>query len=204
MWGDDDAPPSAALGSPATQTDFETDPTASGLDPFTRAGIPAVGSCAVTQHDHPNVEKVAAALSEAGIRGEIRILPDAARTAVAAAEALGIEVGQIANSLVFSADGGPLLIMASGAHRVDTRKVALAHGYTSIKRADPAFVTAHSGQTIGGVAPTGHPSPLRTLVDTALAQYDEIWAAGGIAHAVFPLTYEELVRLTNGTPADVA
>jgi prolyl-tRNA editing enzyme YbaK/EbsC (Cys-tRNA(Pro) deacylase) len=159
---------------------------------------------------HPNVTAVQDVLDSAGARAggdapsRVRMLPDAVSTAVAAAAALGVEVGQIANSLIFDADGGPLLVLTSGAHRVDTAKVAALAGVSALKRATPDFVRTHTGQPIGGVAPVGHPSPLRTLVDTALEQYDEIWAAGGIPHAVFPTTYAELVRITSGTPAEVA
>ncbi len=144
------------------------------------------------------------ALDAAGANGRVRILPDAVHTAVAAAEALGVTVGQIANSLIFDADGDPLLVLTSGAHRVDTAKVAAALGVTQIRRATPEFVRQHTGQPIGGVAPLGHPKPVRTLVDTALEQYDEIWAAGGVPRAVFPTTFAELVRITAGTPAEVA
>lgn len=132
------------------------------------------------------------------------MLPDAVHTAAAAAEALDVVVGQIANSLIFAADGQPLLVLTSGAHRVDTAKVAALIGATALTKAGPEFVREHTGQPIGGVAPLGHPKPVRTLVDTDLAQYDEIWAAGGIPHAVFPTTYAELVRLTAGRPAEVA
>jgi prolyl-tRNA editing enzyme YbaK/EbsC (Cys-tRNA(Pro) deacylase) len=159
---------------------------------------------------HPNVTTVQDALDAAGARdgggapSRVRMLPDAVTTAVAAAAALGVEVGQIANSLVFSADGRPLLVMTSGAHRVDTARVAALVGVAKLTRATPDFVREHTGQPIGGVAPLGHPKPLQTLVDTALAAYDEIWAAGGIPHAVFPTSYAELVRLTAGTPTEVA
>ncbi len=159
---------------------------------------------------HPNVRMVQDALVAAdtvGGTGEpsiIQILPDAVTTAAAAAAALGVEVGQIANSLVFAADGDAVLIMTSGAHRVDTAKVAALLGVSALKRATPDFVRDHTGQAIGGVAPLGHPKPLRTLVDTALGAFDEIWAAGGIPHAVFPTTYAELVRITGGTPTEVA
>ena len=132
------------------------------------------------------------------------VLPDAVTTAAAAAAALGVEVGQIANSLVFDADGAPLLVLTSGAHRVDTGKVAALIGAERVRRASPDFVRAATGQAIGGVAPVGHPAPLRTLVDRALEQYAEVWAAGGIPHAVFPTTYAELVTVTGGEPADVA
>jgi prolyl-tRNA editing enzyme YbaK/EbsC (Cys-tRNA(Pro) deacylase) len=153
---------------------------------------------------HPNVRAVQEALSLAGARGEIRMLPDAVHTAAAAAAALGVEVGQIANSLIFDADSEPLLVLTSGAHRVDTAKVANLIGATAVRRATPEFVREHTGQAIGGVAPVGHPKPIRTLVDTALAGYDVVWAAGGIPHAVFPTTFDELVRVTTGTPAGVA
>jgi prolyl-tRNA editing enzyme YbaK/EbsC (Cys-tRNA(Pro) deacylase) len=153
---------------------------------------------------HPNVRAVQEALSLAGARGEIRMLPDAVHTAAAAAAALGVEVGQIANSLIFDADSEPLLVLTSGAHRVDTAKVANFIGATAVRRATPEFVREHTGQAIGGVAPVGHPKPIRTLVDTALAGYDVVWAAGGIPHAVFPTTFDELVRVTTGTPAGVA
>jgi prolyl-tRNA editing enzyme YbaK/EbsC (Cys-tRNA(Pro) deacylase) len=153
---------------------------------------------------HPNVRAVQEALALAEARGEIRMLPDAVHTAAAAAAALGVEVGQIANSLVFDADSEPLLVLTSGAHRVDTARVAGLVGATAVRRATPEFVREHTGQAIGGVAPVGHPKPIRTLVDTALAGYDVVWAAGGIPHAVFPTTFDELVRVTTGTPAEVA
>jgi prolyl-tRNA editing enzyme YbaK/EbsC (Cys-tRNA(Pro) deacylase) len=153
---------------------------------------------------HPNVQAVQDALESAGAYGQIRVLPDAVTTAAAAAAALGVEVGQIANSLIFDADGEPLLVLTSGAHRVDTAKVAELVGAAKVKRATPDFVREHTGQTIGGVSPLGHPKPVRTLVDEALAAFDEVWAAGGIAHAVFPTTFDELVRITAGTPAEVA
>jgi prolyl-tRNA editing enzyme YbaK/EbsC (Cys-tRNA(Pro) deacylase) len=153
---------------------------------------------------HPNVQAVQEALSLADAPGKIRMLPDAVHTAAAAAEALGVQAGQIANSLIFDADAEPLLVLTSGAHRVDTAKVAALVGATAVRRATPEFVRQHTGQAIGGVAPVGHPKPIRTLVDTALDAFDEIWAAGGIPHAVFPTTFNELVRVTAGTPAEVA
>ena len=143
------------------------------------------------------------ALRAAGIMGDIVVLPDAASTAVLAAEALGVEVGAIANSLVFWSDGEPLLVMTSGAHRVDTAALAERLGRTKIQRATPEQVREATGQAIGGVAPTGHPAPLVTIVDEELARYPEIWAAGGTPHTVFPMTYDELVRLTGGTIAKV-
>jgi prolyl-tRNA editing enzyme YbaK/EbsC (Cys-tRNA(Pro) deacylase) len=152
---------------------------------------------------HPNIRKVSDALAAAGARGTVRVLPDPAPTAAAAAAQLGCEVGAIANSLIFDGDGAPVLILTSGAHRVDTAKLAAELGIGKLRRATPDFVREHTGQTIGGVAPVGHPQPVRTLVDTTLQDYDEVWAAGGIAHAVFPTTYEELLSMTNGTPVTV-
>ncbi|MBU2665650.1 YbaK/EbsC family protein [Actinoplanes bogorensis] len=160
--------------------------------------------------EHPNVIAVQDALDAAGAHtaddapSQVIILDAAAHTAVAAAEALCIEVGQIANSLIFDADGQPLLVLTSGSHRVDTAKVAASLGVAKLRRATPEFVREHTGQAIGGVAPLGHPSPVRTLVDKALAQYRDVWAAGGVPQAVFAITYDELVRVTGGTPADVA
>jgi prolyl-tRNA editing enzyme YbaK/EbsC (Cys-tRNA(Pro) deacylase) len=157
---------------------------------------------------HRNVQLVVDALRAGGAADRavdgLRLLPDAVTTAASAAAALGVEVGQIANSLVFDADGEPLLVLISGAHRVDTGKVAALIGVRKATRASPDFVRAATGQVIGGVAPVGHPAPLRTLVDRALEVFDEIWAAGGIAHAVFPTTFAELLRVTGGEPADVA
>jgi prolyl-tRNA editing enzyme YbaK/EbsC (Cys-tRNA(Pro) deacylase) len=155
--------------------------------------------------NHPNVQAVRDALEAAGGPvPELVFFDDGVHTAAAAAEALGIEVGQIANSLIFDADGAPLLVLTSGAHRVDTGKVAAGLGVGKLRRATPEFVREHTGQAIGGVAPLGHPKPVRTLVDSALRQFPVVWAAGGVPQAVFPITYDELLRVTAGTEADVA
>ncbi|GHF06405.1 aminoacyl-tRNA deacylase [Amycolatopsis deserti] len=161
--------------------------------------------------DHPAVAKVAAALAEAGrhdAAAGIRILPAEVRTAAQAAEALGVEVGAIANSLVFRAvfadRTAPLLSLTSGAHRANTDTLAALIGAESVEKADPAFVREHTGQAIGGVAPLGHPAPVLTLVDTALRAYDTVWAAAGHAKSVFPTTFADLVAVTGGQPADVA
>ncbi|WP_199433583.1 YbaK/EbsC family protein [Qaidamihabitans albus] len=162
--------------------------------------------------DHPAIAKVAAALVEAGQHPAaegIRILPAEVRTAQQAADALGVEVGAIANSLVFRASfegraDQPLLALTSGAHRADTGVLATLAGAARVGKADPAFVKEHTGQVIGGVAPVGHPSRLITLVDTALRRYDVVWAAAGHAKSVFPTTFEDLLALTGGRAADVA
>ena len=153
---------------------------------------------------HPTAIKVAGVLRELGVTGDIRELPEPAPTAATAAAQLGCEVGAIANSLVFSSGGEPLLILTSGAHRVDTARVAALVGASAVKRADPDFVRRSTGQVIGGVAPVGHPAPLRTLVDTELGSYDVVWAAAGHAHTVFSTSFGELLRITGGTPATVA
>lgn len=152
---------------------------------------------------HPQISAVADALSAAGATGEVRILPDGVRTAAAAADALGCPVGAIANSLVFDADGEPVLILTSGAHRVDTEQVARAYGLPPLRKATPDFVRTHTGQAIGGVAPLGHPGPLRTYVDRWLAKHDTVWAAAGHPHALFATTFDQLTELTSGTPVDV-
>jgi len=153
---------------------------------------------------HPSASHVAGVLRSLGATGQVRELPAPAPTAAAAAAQLGCEVGAIANSLIFNADGEPLLILTSGAHRVDVAAVASRYGFASVRRADPDFVRAATGQVIGGVAPVGHPAPIRTLIDVWLDKYDVIWAAGGHQHVVFPTSYAELLRLTAGEPANVA
>ena len=153
---------------------------------------------------HPTVARVTEVLKAAGATGSPLALADAAPTAAAAAAQLGCAVGAIANSLVFSADGEPLLVMTSGSHRVDTAKVASMLGTGRIDRADPEFVRLHTGMAIGGVAPVGHPQPVRTLVDVSLADYPVIWAAAGHPHTVFPTSYTELLSITGGAAAEVA
>jgi prolyl-tRNA editing enzyme YbaK/EbsC (Cys-tRNA(Pro) deacylase) len=144
-----------------------------------------------------------AVLRSLGVPGTIRTLPEAAPTAASAAAQLGCDVGAIANSLIFAADGAPLLIMTSGAHRVDTSSVAALIDVREVSRASAAMVREWTGQPIGGVAPVGHPAPIRTLVDSWLRKHDVIWAAGGHPHAVFPTTFDELIRITNGSVTDV-
>jgi prolyl-tRNA editing enzyme YbaK/EbsC (Cys-tRNA(Pro) deacylase) len=147
--------------------------------------------------------RFASVLRELGVPGEVRVLPESAPTAAAAAAQLGCEVGAIANSLVFAADGEPLLVMTSGAHRVDTSRVAALVGAAVVARANAQSVRSWTGQAIGGVGPVGHPAPIRTLVDIWLAKYDVVWAAGGHPHTVFPTSFDELIRITGGTSAEV-
>lgn len=165
----------------------------------------------MNEREHPSVRKVVAGLAEAGFpesAAGIRVLDDEVRTAALAAAALGIEVGAIANSLVFAAvrDGerSALLVMTSGSHRADQRVLAGLVGADKVERADAGFVRTHTGQAIGGVAPIGHPAPIRTLVDVALRRYAQVWAAGGHPKTVFPINPDGLVELTAGTWAKVS
>ena|SRR5215472_5586208 len=152
---------------------------------------------------HPSAEHVAQVLRDHGVAGQVKELPEPAPTAASAAAQLGCDVGAIANSLVFNADGQPLLILTSGAHRVDTTKVAAFIGAERVRRADPDFVRSATGQVIGGVAPVGHPQPVRTLIDTWLGKHDVVWAAAGHVHTVFPTSFDELIEITGGEPAEV-
>lgn len=144
------------------------------------------------------------ALIDAGLTARVRELSDSTRTAAEAAAALGCEVGAIASSLLFLADGEPLLVMTSGRHRVDTGVLAGQVGATVLEMANAKRVRAFTGQAIGGVAPVGHPAPLHTVVDGALAEYGTIWAAAGTPHTVVPLTFQQLLALTGGQQVQVA
>ncbi|HEX6246667.1 MAG TPA: YbaK/EbsC family protein [Nocardioidaceae bacterium] len=153
--------------------------------------------------EHPSIRRFRDELERRGGTGRVVVLPDSVHTAALAAEALGCEVGAIANSLLFDADGSPVLILTSGAHRVDTGKVAAELGVGSLGRAKPEFVREHTGQVIGGVSPIAHPAPVPTYIDPWLKQYDVVWAAAGHPSAVFSTSYDELVRLTGATPIEV-
>ncbi len=137
-----------------------------------------------------------------GVKGQINILADTARTAIDAANGLGIEVGQIASSLIFKLpSGNPLLIITSGRHRVDTELVAKNLNIPELGRADANYVKEVSGYSVGGVSPIGWIStPEITLIDEALNDYDVVWAASGHPHAVFPTSYSELIACTGATP----
>src|ERR1700709_1238397 len=122
--------------------------------------------------EHPAVARFPTELAARGGAGEIVVLPDSVHAAALAAAALGCEVGAIANSLLFDADGAPVLILTSGGHRVDTGKVAERIGVPALRRARPDFVRAHTGQVIGGVSPIGHPAPVPTYIDPWLRRHD--------------------------------
>lgn len=150
----------------------------------------------------PAVRKVQSAIRQLGIEREVIALGVDARTSQQAADALGVGVGQIAKSLVFTVNGSPLLVIVSGANRVDELKLEkLAGG--KVRRADPETVKQASGYAIGGVPPLGHPTPLPVYIDPDLFQYELIYAAAGVPECVFPLTPAELVQGTGGRVADV-
>jgi prolyl-tRNA editing enzyme YbaK/EbsC (Cys-tRNA(Pro) deacylase) len=164
---------------------------------------------------HPAVARVRAALLALNVTSEVVVLDGAARTAAQAAAYLGVIPAQIANSLVFTvtrtpAAAEPLLVLASGAHRVDTAKVAGllelegVDGVDGLALAGADLVRETTGFVIGGVAPVGHLHPVQTLVDVSLARYDTVWAAAGHPHAVFATTYDELLRITGGQPVEAA
>ena len=148
------------------------------------------------------VRRFKEAADSLGVKGEINILAETARTAIDAANGLGIEVGQIASSLIFKLpSGNPLLIITSGRHRVDTDLVAKALNVDKLDRVDADYVKNNSGFSIGGVSPLGWISkPEIILIDEALNDYDVVWAAAGHPHAVYPTSYAELIRCTNAQP----
>ena len=147
------------------------------------------------------VKRVIAALGEHRVESEVHVLSDSARTALEAATALGIEVGQIASSLIFKLpDESPLLIITSGRHRVDADLVAKNLGIEKLDRVDADYVKEKSGFSIGGVAPIGWLSPATILIDQALNDYEVVWAAAGHPHAVYPTTFAELLECTGARP----
>lgn len=149
------------------------------------------------------VLNVKSALTAAGVSDTVQIFEDKVPTAAAAASVLGCEVAAITNSLIFELDGAPLLILASGAARVDTTLVADQLGTGRIRRASPEFVLEHTGQEVGGVAPVGHPKKLRTILDTSLREYPLLWAGAGDHNSMFSISYEELARITDAEPLQV-
>ena len=151
-----------------------------------------------------SARRVQDALDAAGVTTRIVEYDVPARTSAEAAAVLGCAVGQIAKSLVFRAvSGAPVLVIASGAHRVDEAKVAALAG-EPIGKADAAFVRAATGYAIGGIPPLAHAQGMRTFVDRDLAQYGTVYAAGGTPHAMFPIAPADLIRIAGGTVADVA
>lgn len=151
---------------------------------------------------HP---RFTAALDRLGLDGgRIRAFPDETRTAVQAAEALGCALGQIVKSLVFVADGRPVLVLMGGADRVDPLRVRGELGAQRVERADAATVRAATGYAIGGVPPFGHVTELPALADRGLLAHAELWAAAGTPHAVLPLSPDALVTHAGARVVDVA
>ena len=152
--------------------------------------------------DNSSVMRVKSYLENAGIDRQIVALSDSARTAAEAAEALGIEVGQVASSIVFKLpNGSALLVITSGRHRVDTKLVATGIGVEKLHRADADFVRDVSGFAIGGVSPVGWINPPgEILIDEALNDYEVVWAAAGHPHSVYSTTYSELIKCTGAKP----
>ena len=149
-------------------------------------------------------QQVVAAGAAAGLAIQVQRFPEGTRTAADAAAAVGCPVGAIAKSIVLMSDGGPVLVLTSGSNRVDYGKVAAALDMTGVRRADADEARAATGFAIGGTAPWGHPAPLPILCDRDLTTYDVVWAAAGTPDTVFPLSPDDLVRVSGATVADVA
>jgi prolyl-tRNA editing enzyme YbaK/EbsC (Cys-tRNA(Pro) deacylase) len=148
---------------------------------------------------HPAVRRVQAALADQGSKAEVIELANTARTAEDAARALGVEVGAIVKSLVFTIEGAPVMALIAGDRRCDTKALPAALGRSGlVMRADAERVRAATGFVIGGVAPLGHPTPLPTVIDDSLGRFDVVYAAAGHPHCVFPTTVLELSLLTGG------
>jgi prolyl-tRNA editing enzyme YbaK/EbsC (Cys-tRNA(Pro) deacylase) len=151
--------------------------------------------------ENASVQRVQALMKELGMSGEVTALTDSARTAKEAADALGIEVGQVASSIVFKLDDdSPLLVITSGRHKVDTELVARNLSQSKLHRVDADYVKEKSGFSIGGVCPIGWLSRATIVIDQALNDYEVVWAAAGHPHSVFPTTYVELIQITGAMP----
>jgi len=152
----------------------------------------------------PSARRFQQILAEKGYPHQVMELPELTHTAVAAAEAVGCDVGQIVKSLIFKTrkTDRPVLVLVSGRNRVDTKKVRALLG-EKIGKADADFVRAHTGFAIGGVPPVGHVSRMETFVDEDLLQYESLWAAAGTPYAMFRLTPADLLEMTGGTVTDV-
>ena len=150
----------------------------------------------MTEYDGGPVGRVSSALVRSGVGDTVRTFPAGVPTAAAAAEALECDLAAITNSLIFDLNGEPLLILASGAARVDTKLVAEHLGEGRIRRASPDFVLKHTGQHVGGVAPVGHPEKIRTLLDESLQKHDLLWAGAGDHNSMFSITYRQLQEIT--------
>jgi len=152
---------------------------------------------------HPNVERVVAAARELGLEIEPRTFPEGTKTAQDAADAIGVELGQIVKSLIFGVDGEMVLAYVSGANRLDERLLAAAAGGSACERVDADAVRGATGFPIGGVPPFGHANSLRIFIDPDLLQYDEVWAAAGTWHDVFGIEPHRLVEASGGVVTDL-
>lgn len=149
------------------------------------------------------IERFMAASAERGLTPQVRRFPQGTKTAIDAADAIGCDVGQIVKSLVFMADDRAVLALTSGANRVDEAALARVAGATSVRRATPEEARAHTGFAVGGTPPFGHPVDVTTILDPQLQRYDEVWAAAGTPDSVFPLTPDELLRVSGARIVDV-
>jgi prolyl-tRNA editing enzyme YbaK/EbsC (Cys-tRNA(Pro) deacylase) len=153
-----------------------------------------------------SVDRVREGLADAGLNPDlVRELPADTSTAEAAARAVSAPQGSIVKSLIFLADGAPILVLVSGDQRADVKRLRGALGLSKkrLRIARPAQVLELTGFEVGGVPPLGHTPPLRTLIDRSLSRFDTVWAAAGSAHAVFPIAYEQLVAITAGEVMDL-
>ena len=153
---------------------------------------------------HRNVRTVVEAGKALGVDVHPREFPDGTRTAADAAMAIGVELGQIVKSLVFSVDGEVVVALVSGGNRLDESKLARAAGGDEVRREDADTVREATGFPVGGVPPFGHREPLRVFVDRDLLDYDELWAGAGTSHHNFCITPQTLVRVTGGAVCDLA
>ena len=153
---------------------------------------------------HPNVSRVVAAASDAGLQIEVERFPAGTRTAADAARAVGCDVAQIVKSLVFMADAAPILALASGANRVDAGRLGEALSAGEVRRADGDEARAATGFAIGGIPPFGHDRPLTVLIDRDLLTHDRLWAAAGLPDAVFAITPDALVQASGGRVVELA
>ena len=152
---------------------------------------------------HPNVRRVIAAATEAGLTIQPRRFPEGTKTAADAAAAIGVHVGQIVKSLIFAVDGEIVLAYVSGANQLDEKRLASAAGGAKCARVDADAVREATGFPIGGVPPFGHASHLRVFIDPDLLQYDEVWAAAGTWHDVFGIEPRQLVDASDGLVTDL-
>jgi Cys-tRNA(Pro) deacylase len=152
---------------------------------------------------HPNVVRVIAAAREKGLDITTRRFPEGTKTAQDAADAIGVNVGQIVKSLVFAVDGEVVMAYVSGANQLDEKKLAIAAGGATCSRVDADVVRNATGYPIGGVPPFGHSTQLRIFIDPDLLQYDEVWAAAGTWNDNFAIAPTELVRVSGGVVTDL-